>query len=95
MFPPQDKHRYESVLQFKKPMRVVLQHNLDPEAGLVNGTQGIIVDFEEYGEIKLPVPVRKVRNVEAMGQFSLGHMPHTSTMRSGNTPKKTVASLGR
>ena len=41
-------------MQFKKDMRVVLQHNLDPEAGLVNGSQRVIVEFEEYDERKLP-----------------------------------------
>ncbi|KAI4951182.1 hypothetical protein J4E91_003888 [Alternaria rosae] len=38
----------------KKRTRIVLQHNLDPKAGLVNGTRGVIVDFEKYDERKLP-----------------------------------------
>jgi ATP-dependent DNA helicase PIF1 len=50
----QEKHRYEPLLQFKKHMRVVLQHNLDPEAGLVNGSQGMIIGFEKYDESRLP-----------------------------------------
>jgi hypothetical protein len=41
-------------MQFKKSMRVVLQHNLDPEAGPVNGSQGMSVGFERYDEKKLP-----------------------------------------
>lgn len=35
-------------------MRVVLQSNLDPSAGLVNGSQGTIVDFEPFDQKKLP-----------------------------------------
>jgi ATP-dependent DNA helicase PIF1 len=35
-------------------MRVILQHNLDPAEGLVNGTQGTILDFEPYVKGNLP-----------------------------------------
>jgi ATP-dependent DNA helicase PIF1 len=35
-------------------MRVVLQHNLNPRAGFVNGSQGSIVDFEPFDEMVLP-----------------------------------------
>jgi len=35
-------------------MRVVLQANLEPDAGLVNGSQGSIVGFEPYDAKKLP-----------------------------------------
>ncbi len=37
-------------------MRIVLQANLDPSAGLVNGSQGTIVGFEPYDPAKLPRP---------------------------------------
>jgi ATP-dependent DNA helicase PIF1 len=35
-------------------MRVVLQHNLNPCASLVNGSQGSIVGFEPFDEMVLP-----------------------------------------
>lgn len=35
-------------------MRVVLLHNLAPGIGLVNGSQGQIVDFESYDPEELP-----------------------------------------
>jgi ATP-dependent DNA helicase PIF1 len=35
-------------------MRVVLQANLEPDAGLVNGSQGLIIGFEEFDPNKLP-----------------------------------------
>jgi ATP-dependent DNA helicase PIF1 len=35
-------------------MRVVLQHNVDPEGGLLNGSQGEIIGFEDYDENRLP-----------------------------------------
>lgn len=50
----QKDHRYEAVVHLKKDMRVVLQANLQPDAGLVNGTQGQIVGFEEFDPNKLP-----------------------------------------
>ena len=49
----QDKHRYETDLELKKNMRIVLLHNLAPQAGLVNGSQGKIIDFEAFDETKL------------------------------------------
>jgi ATP-dependent DNA helicase PIF1 len=41
-------------VHLKKDMRVVLQANLDPTAGLVNGSQGTIIDFEPFDEKRLP-----------------------------------------
>jgi ATP-dependent DNA helicase PIF1 len=41
-------------VQLKEGMRIVLQANIDPNAGLVNGSQGTIVDFEPFDEKKLP-----------------------------------------
>jgi ATP-dependent DNA helicase PIF1 len=35
-------------------MRVVLQANIDPNSGLVNGSQGTVVGFEPFDEKKLP-----------------------------------------
>ena len=40
-------------------MRVVLQANLDPNGGLVNGSQGTIIGFEPFDDKKLP---RKAEN---------------------------------
>jgi ATP-dependent DNA helicase PIF1 len=42
------------MVQLKEGMRVVLQANLDPQAGLVNGSQGSIIGFEPFDEYKLP-----------------------------------------
>lgn len=47
-------HRYESQIQLKKGMLVVLLHNLDLPPGLVNGSQGTIQGFEDYDPTKLP-----------------------------------------
>lgn len=44
-------------------MRVVLQSNLSPESGLVNGTQGTIVAFEPYDPSKLPRAARGKPNI--------------------------------
>jgi ATP-dependent DNA helicase PIF1 len=50
------------MVTLKKDMRVVLQHNLDPDYGLVNGAQGTVIGFEEFNSEKLP---RKSRNDES------------------------------
>jgi ATP-dependent DNA helicase PIF1 len=41
-------------VHLKKDMRVVLQANLETGAGLVNGSQGTIVDFEPFDDKRLP-----------------------------------------
>lgn len=48
------EHRFESQIQLKKGMLVVLLHNLDIGAGLVNGSQGTIQGFEDYDKNKMP-----------------------------------------
>lgn len=55
----QKDHRYEIYVHLKLEMRIVLQANLEPSSGLVNGTQGTIIDFEPFDEKRLP---RKAEN---------------------------------
>lgn len=43
-----DEHRFSECLQLKQGMLVVLLANIDLEAGLCNGSQGIICGFEKY-----------------------------------------------
>lgn len=45
-------------------MRVVLQANLEPSMGLVNGSQGVITSFEPFDEKRLP---RKAENRNDVG----------------------------
>ena len=47
-------HRYDTLVQLKSNMRVILITNLDVEKGLVNGSQGEVVAFEPYNEANLP-----------------------------------------
>lgn len=49
-----DNHRFSRDLDLKIGMQVVLLTNLNLHAGLCNGSQGIIVDFEPYNSAKLP-----------------------------------------
>lgn len=48
------EHRLEATVEYKIGMLVVLLVNLDIAAGLVNGSQGRIVGFEQYHPSKLP-----------------------------------------
>lgn len=61
------EHRYEVFIQLKEGMRVVLQANLEPTAGLVNGSQGSIIGFEPYDPAKLP---RKLENRDTAGTLT-------------------------
>ncbi|KAJ4992662.1 ATP-dependent DNA helicase PIF1 [Stagonosporopsis vannaccii] len=48
------EHRFEPQIQLKLNERVVLQANLEPGAGLVNGAQGTIIEFKDFDEKALP-----------------------------------------
>jgi ATP-dependent DNA helicase PIF1 len=66
----QKEHRYEVTVQVKEGQRVVLQANLDPQAGLVNGSQGSIIGFEPFDQNKLP---RKAERNEGDGGLRGAH----------------------
>jgi ATP-dependent DNA helicase PIF1 len=51
---PKKEHRYEVFVQLKQGMRIVLQANLEPSMGLVNGSQGFISSFEPFDDKRLP-----------------------------------------
>jgi ATP-dependent DNA helicase PIF1 len=57
-------------VQVKEGQRVVLQANLDPQAGLVNGSQGSIIGFEPFDQNKLP---RKAERNEGDGGLRGAH----------------------
>ena len=52
-------------------MRVVLQANLEPNAGLVNGSQGVIIGFEPFDEQRLP------RKAENRSEAAMSGVPFT------------------
>ena len=49
-----EEHRFEPILEMKKNMLVILLVNLDFEAGLINGSQGLIIGFETHDNDSLP-----------------------------------------
>ena len=49
-----EEHKFESVLEMKENMLVILLINLDFDAGLINGSQGVIVGFETPNDDSLP-----------------------------------------
>jgi ATP-dependent DNA helicase PIF1 len=55
-------HRFDEIIELKEGMRVVLLVNLDLEAGLVNGSQGEIVGWENYDPEKLPISKKSLTN---------------------------------
>lgn len=50
-----EDHRWGKCVQLKQGMLVVLLTNLDLEAGLCNGSQGLIKGFENYDPNKMPI----------------------------------------
>jgi ATP-dependent DNA helicase PIF1 len=54
-------HRFDPQIQLKQGMLVVLLHNLDIAAGLVNGSQGTIQGFEPYDKNKMPKATENAR----------------------------------
>lgn len=62
-------HRFADCVELKRGMLVVLLVNLDLEAGLCNGSQGIICGFEPYSPDTLPrarkdkhdIPINEIR----------------------------------
>ncbi|KZM19880.1 DNA helicase [Ascochyta rabiei] len=65
------EHRFDTQVQLKQDQRVVLQANLDPAVGLVNGAQGKIVEFKPYDEKDLPkVPVKKNEGGDLRGDHA-------------------------
>ena len=49
-----EEHRFEPILEMKEKMLVILLINLDLDAGLINGSQGVIVGFETLKDDSLP-----------------------------------------
>ncbi|KAK4225832.1 P-loop containing nucleoside triphosphate hydrolase protein, partial [Podospora fimiseda] len=49
-----EDHRWETHLELKKGMRVMLIHNLDIKGSLCNGSQGEVVDFEPFSDSTVP-----------------------------------------
>lgn len=49
-----DEHAFDAKLELKKGMPVILLVNLDLKAGLINGSQGYLVGFEDHDTKKFP-----------------------------------------
>jgi ATP-dependent DNA helicase PIF1 len=49
------EHRYEKMVEMKSGMQVILLTNLDIELGLINGSQGVIIGWDDITEGKLPI----------------------------------------
>jgi ATP-dependent DNA helicase PIF1 len=52
-------HRFDPRIDLKQGMVVVLLVNLDQEAGLVNGSQGVVMGFEKAEDDKMPEAIKK------------------------------------
>ena len=78
------EHPYSPLLRLKKDMPVVLTINLDVERGLVNGSQGKIVGFQQYDEATLPRSRAGIDHSVIYIEVDPEHMPPEYTgFRSG------------
>ena len=57
-----NENRFEASIQLRKGMLVVLLVNLDLSLGLVNGSQGVIVDFVPYSDRPFPEHVGEYKD---------------------------------
>ncbi|CZT17901.1 uncharacterized protein RCC_03738 [Ramularia collo-cygni] len=67
------QHRYQDELELKQGMKVLLVANLDQERGLVNGSSGKIIGFEEMTDAKLPRAKRKANDTSLDGEPLITH----------------------
>jgi ATP-dependent DNA helicase PIF1 len=58
-------HRFEKHLELKVGTQVILLVNLALELGLINGSQGTIISWDDMSDSKIPVSHTKVKNVHS------------------------------
>ncbi len=68
-----EQHQYRPILQLKLHQPVVLTLNLDVEAGLVNGSQGVVVGFKSYNKATVPRPGPRIDHAD----LEAGVLPET------------------
>lgn len=56
------EHRFERLLELKKGTQVILLVNLDLSLGLINGSQGVLVGWEDMVESTLPIASDRDKN---------------------------------
>jgi ATP-dependent DNA helicase PIF1 len=80
---PLDKlseHRYSNCLSLKVGMPVILLKNVDVQAGLCNGSQGIVVGFEDYQKATPPSPPNDENYKGDEEGYRRAHRRYTETM---------------
>jgi ATP-dependent DNA helicase PIF1 len=70
------EHRFERLLELKKGAQVILLVNLDLPSGLINGSQGVIVGWEDINEATLPLASDKDKTGTSMRQLLFGDHAH-------------------
>jgi ATP-dependent DNA helicase PIF1 len=59
------EHRFEALLELKKEMLVILLVNLDLDAGLINGSQGKIIDWVDASDATFPIEFNRLAGAAA------------------------------
>ncbi|KAJ0119545.1 hypothetical protein J7T55_013748 [Diaporthe amygdali] len=77
-----EDHRWAKCVQLKRGMLVVLLTNLDLEAGLCNGSQGVICSFENYDPKMLPMK----ETINSRGQRKVEPQPGQRIVRGEHAP---------
>lgn len=67
-----DEHRFSECVQLKKGGLVVLLANIDLEAGLCNGSQGVICGFENYDPTRMPIKYNEQTGLKTGQRFLRG-----------------------
>lgn len=72
-----EDHRWAKCVELKRGMLVVLLTNLDLEAGLCNGSQGVVCGFEDYDPKKMPMK----ETTDARGRKKIEPQPGQRMLR--------------
>jgi ATP-dependent DNA helicase PIF1 len=75
-------HRLEKLLELKKGTHVILLLNLAIESGLVNGTQGVIISWEDMSDAKTPISHTRV-GPDEMNPRQVIYGRHADTKEAG------------
>lgn len=67
-----DEHRFSECVELKKGGLVVLLANIDLDAGLCNGSQGVICGFEDYDPSKMPIRYNEKTTLKPGQRFIRG-----------------------
>lgn len=82
-------HRFDTRIDLKQGMVVVLLVNLDQSLGLVNGSQGVIMGFEKAEPGKMPEAIKK----DSKGEYDFSRIGSSGLVLTGEHAEVREANI--